>query len=442
MPAPQAVYPVVVRWIEVVVGPSQPWATAALARLVLALLCAQRLTAASLLRASLSDTLVPARQGYKRLARALARPWLTPAFLTPRLVRAALALTAAVHPVLALDSVRLGRWEVFTIGLVWHSRVLVVGWAVLPYPWPKGAFTPTVRTLLEQVAAAWPADRAAPELVADRGFPGKRLFATLARLGWRFTVRLRATDVVVVGGVRQPVRARLEQATAGTFTAVAATYGSGRQATTGTLVVGRGLPVLAWHQRDDGSARARRKQARRRDHHVATKRGRGEHRTAPASDRWLVLFTTHARWHPALRSYRQRWATEGSYRDVQSGWDGWSGWDLGGTVARLRDGEAVARVVGLWALGLLLQTWVGDQAGRAVDPTVRATLASWTTTGRLSVWARGRLAFLDPSARLQRWLCDTLDTGAARISAARPLPDTIRRFAPRARPPGRNAKAA
>jgi hypothetical protein len=439
MPAPMAVYPVVVQWIEAVVGPGQPWATAALAHLVLALLRSQRLTAASLVRAHLSDAPVPARQGFKRLARALARPWLTPTFLTPRLVRAALALVPDARPLLALDSVRLGRWEVFTVGLVWHGRVLVVGWAVLPYPWPKGAFTPAVCALLAQVAAAWPGDRARPELLADRGFPSKRFFATLARLGWGFTVRLRATDVVAVDGRRQSVRHLIERATAGTFTAGAATYGSGRQATAGTLVVGRGLAVLAWHQRDDGSARARARQATRRDHHVATKRGRGVRRQAPPSDRWLVLFTTHPTWRPALASYRRRWATEGSYRDAQSGWDGRSGWDLGGAVARLRDDDAVARVVGLWALGLLLQTWVGDQAGRATDPAVWAARRGWTTTDRLSVWARGRLVFLDPGTHLQPWLLATLQVGVRTIRAAPPLPATVRPFAPRPPPPTRTA---
>jgi hypothetical protein len=440
MPASQAVYPMVVRWIEVVVGPGQPWAVAALAQLVLALLRGQRLTAASLVRAAVSDRAVPARQGYKRLARALARPWLTPGFLTPRLVRAALALVPAARPTLALDSVRLGGWEVFTVGVVWHGRVLIVGWRVLPYPWPKGAFTPTVCALLSEVAAAWPADRAAPELLADRGFPSKRLFATVAGLGWQFTLRLRATDVVVVAGVRQTVREAIARATPGSFTAVVATYGTGRQATAGTLVVGRGLAVLAWHQRDDGSARARTKQAARRDHHVATKRGRGVRRPAPETDRWLVLFTTHPTWRPALGSYRRRWATEGSYRDAQSGWDGWSGWDLGGAVTRLREGEAVARVVGLWALGLLLQSWVGDQAGQATTPAVQAALGSWTTTGRLSVWARGRLLFLDPSTRLLPWLLDTLQAGADRLAASQPLPATILPFAPPTR--SRRPKAA
>jgi hypothetical protein len=348
MPSPTVVYPAVVQWIEALVGAGHPTAQAALAQVVTALLCGQRLTASGLMRALLSDVAVPARQRYKRVARALGRPWLTPAFLTPPLVRAALAVVTEPVPHLALDSVRLGRWEVFTVGVVWHGRVLPVGWAVLPYPWPKKQFTPTVCALLEQVATAWPTDRTAPHLVADRGFPSKRFFATLHRLGWGFTVRLRATDVVAVAGAAQSVRDGLGTAIAETWTGQGATYGSGPRAVPGTLVTGRGLPVLPWHQRDDGSARARAKQAHRRAHHVASKRGRGVVRQAPASDRWLVLFTSHATWRPAAGSYRRRWATEGSYRDAQSGWDGRHGWDLDRAVARLRDGAAVERVVGLW----------------------------------------------------------------------------------------------
>ena len=439
MSSPEAVYPVVVRWIEVVMGPGQRVAQTALAQLVVALLGGQRLTAAGLMRAMLSDAAVPARQRYKRVARALARPWLAPAWLTPRLVRAALALVPEPTPHLALDSMRLGCWEVFTVGLVWHGRVLVVGWAVLPYPWPKQQFTPTVCALLTQVAAAWPPERAAPHLLADRGFPSKRFFATLQRLGWDFTVRLRATDVVGVETERQTVRERIALATPGTFQAQPASYGTGRLAVMATLVVGRGVPVLAWHQRDAGSARARTKQATRREHHVASTRGRGVVRQAPPTDRWMVLFSTHATWRPAVASYRRRWATEGSYRDAQSGWDGRAGWDLHHAVARLADADAVARLVGLWALGLLLQSWVGDQLGRSTDPAIQAVVGGWTTSGRLSVWARGRLAFEDRFGRLQPWLLGTLDQGVARIAAAPPPPATILPFAPRFIPAPRKA---
>src|SRR5207237_986556 len=134
----------------------------ALAHLVTALLVGQSLRPTALMRALSSPVPVPARQRYKRVARAWTRPWLSPSWLVPRLVPAALALVpperdGVTH--LALDSVRCGAWEVFTLGVVWHGRVLPVGWAVLPYPWPKGRFTPTVCALIRQVAAVWPAER-------------------------------------------------------------------------------------------------------------------------------------------------------------------------------------------------------------------------------------------------------------------------------------------
>src|SRR5919198_1634015 len=157
-------------------------------------------------------TAVPARQRYKRVARAWGRPWLAPGWLTPRLVRAALALVApdpAPWPTaglthLVLDSVRCGRWELFALGVAWHGRVLPVGWAVLPYPWPKGAFTPTACALVHRVAAAWPADRPA-HLVADRAFPSRPLLRALAEAGWGYTLRLRAKTA---GAGRRPGTAR------------------------------------------------------------------------------------------------------------------------------------------------------------------------------------------------------------------------------------------
>jgi hypothetical protein len=409
------VYPAVLLCIEALGGPPHATARGALAQLVTALLCSQRLTATALMRVVASPVSVPARQRYKRVARALDRVWLTPAWLTPRLVRAALALTAEVHPHLALDTVRLGGWEVFTVGVVWHGRVLPVGWAVLPYPLPKGTFTPTTCAVLCQVAATWPADRAAPHLVADRGFPSQALFRALARLGWDYTIRLRAKDTVRVDGQVWRLRDLLATVAEGTWRVTAATYGSGAQAVGGTLAVGRGLAVTAAHQANPGSRRhwAKQDAARRKELSAGARQ----------TDGWMLLFTTHPHWRPAVQSYRRRWATEGSYRDAQSGWDGRSGWDLERPVARLTDAEAVARVVGLWALGTLLQSIVGDAVGRAdAPPAVQAAAAQWTTTGRLSVWARGHLAFSDPSGHLHDFLRDALRTAAVRIAAAPPLP--------------------
>ena len=349
---------------------------------------------------------------------------LSPAWLVPRLVPAALALVlpdrdGLTH--LALDSVRCGRWEVFTLGVVWHGRVLPVGWAVLPYPWPKGQFTPTVCALIRQVAAVWPTERPV-HLVADRGFPSRQFLWTLRQVRWGWTVRLRATHRVTLAGQVHSVRSLLATASADGWTAQAAQYGHGPHALPGTLVIGQGLAVLPWHQHGPASVHQRLAQHGRRQAHLARKHPRQRPDAARQTDPWVVLFTSHPTCLAAVRSYDRRWSTEGSYRDAQGGWDGQHGWDLEVTVARLTDAVVVERVVGLWALGALVQTWVGHRLGQpSAAAPVPLLRREWTTTGRLSVWARGQLALTDPTGRLRLWLRQTLLTGARQLSAG-PLP--------------------
>jgi hypothetical protein len=148
MLSPDEVYPLVQAWLTPMEMVGHRTAVAAMAHLVMALLLGQSLGTASLMRVVGSRLPVPARQRYRRVARAWTRPWLTPGWLTPRLVRAALALVApeaAAEVLPVLDSVRCGRWEIFTVGVAWHGRVLVVSWAVLPYPWPKSGFRSVMR---------------------------------------------------------------------------------------------------------------------------------------------------------------------------------------------------------------------------------------------------------------------------------------------------------
>lgn len=430
MLSPAALYPILLSWLQAMKVIDHRTAQPVLAHLLTALLTAQSLRPSALMRALSSPLPVPARQRYKRVARAWTRPWLSPAWLTPRLVRAVLALVwpdpvgpTAGRTHLALDSVRCGKWEIFTLGVVWHGRALPVGWAVLPYPWPKRQFTPTVCALLQQVAAAWPADRPA-HLIADRAFPSRRLFQTLRALGWGWTVRLRANNWVTVAGQSQAVRTLLAQAKAGRWTVVAGAFGGTTHPIAGTVVIGRGLPVLPRHQRTPGSLRHRARQHAQRERHLRDKRPRRYRQTAAtATDRWVVLFTTHSTWSAATTTYRLRWATEGTYRDAQSGWDGKHGWDLEPVVARLTEALQVERVVGLWALGTLVQSWVGHQTALVTAPVhVHALVGQWTTTGRLSVWARGRLALTDPSGLLRDWLRETLQAGAQQVAAAQALP--------------------
>jgi hypothetical protein len=246
---------------------------------------------------------------------------------------------------------------------------------------------------------------------------------TLRQLRWGWTVRLRATDGMTVAGAHQTVRAHLAAASLDQWTQQPAHYGRGPAALPGTLVLGRGLAVLPPHQRGPASVRQRLDQHGRRQAHLAGKHpGRRRPATAGQTDPWVVLFSSQPTWLAAVRSYGQRWATEGSYRDAQGGWDGQHGWDLEPALARLTDRVTVERVVGLWAFGALVQTWVGHRLGQpAVAAPVPRLCREWTTTGRLSVWAKGHFALTDPSGRLRPWLRHVLTVGARHLRAG-PLP--------------------
>ena len=165
--------------------PGRPWRI-----LVTALLVGQSLRPSAWMRALVSPRAGPARQRYRRVARAWTRPWLSPGWLTPRLVQAARTLVPGERRV-ALDSVRCGGWEVFTVGLLWHGRVLpVAGWRCRT----RGPRASSRRACARCWAGCGGLAGTAPSphLLADRAFPSQRLFATLQGWGWEWTVRLRA----------------------------------------------------------------------------------------------------------------------------------------------------------------------------------------------------------------------------------------------------------
>jgi hypothetical protein len=411
-------YPLLEAWLEALGVAPHRTGRAALAYLLTALLVAQSLQPTRLLRALLSPLAVPARQRYTRLQRLLASPWLTPAWLTPHLVRGALALQPGETPTLALDSVRTGRWDSFTVGLCGHARAQLLAWLVLPFPWPKGAVPRTVRALLAQVAACWPRWAPRPHLVADRLFASYALLQQLRQLRWGYTLRLRANQTVTVNGAVLRVRTLLAQLPADGWTLLEGAYGQGPRAVPGRLVIGRGLPLLAWHQRDAGSARARQRRAKQRAHDAGY--GRKDRPTAAAeTDGWVVLFTTETTVLGAVRRYGQRYGTEGTYRDLQSGWDGRHGWDLEPVAARQATAERVAALLSLCALGQLVQHWVGSQVAHPQSTGHARWLAhAWTVHGRLSVWARGRLVFELRDHQLADWLAATLQQGMAALRTA------------------------
>jgi len=414
MLSPAELYPAVYAWLQAVGAVPHAAGVASVAQLVTALVLGQSLRAASLARTMVSEPGVPARQRYRRVRRILTRRWLSSAHLTPWLVRAALMLVRDPVPHATMDTVRCGRWEVVTVGVVWHGRMLPVGWEVLPYPWPKGAFTPAVLRLLWRLGTAWPADRR-PHLVADRGFPSLKLFRTLATLGWTWTIRLRARLTMGIDGEARALHDLLAASQPGVWTCRPGTYGTGRQRVAGHLVIGRGdaIPVLARHQANPGSLfhRGLQQAARRRE--VRDKHPGRRTTSAQQTVGWVLLFTTHTTWLDACRSYARRWATEGSYRDAQGGYDGRHGWDLEPVATHEPDPHVIDTLLGLWALGSLLQSSLGDQVGRPdAPPLVHQVRARWTTTGRLSVWMRGRFALTDQSGDLRPWLLDSLQAAA------------------------------
>ena len=420
MLAPAELYPAVEAWLQGLGAFGHVAGLASVAQVVTAVLIGQSLRVGGLSRALLSAPEVAARHRYRRVRRVVTGARLRSTDLTPSLVRAALVLVDDAVPHLAMDTVRCGPWEVITLGVVWHGRVLVVGWEVVPYPWPRGQFTPAVLRLLWRVAASWPAERR-PHLVADRGFPSLKLFRTLEQLGWGWTVRLRVKLNVGVAGEARALADLVAHHQPGRWTDQAITYGTGRQRVAGQLVIGRvdALRILPRHQANPGSLRQR---ARQQATRVRELRGKHPGRLASQAvqtDGWVLLFTSHPTWLDASRSYARRWATEGSYRDAQGGYDGQHGWDLEPTLAREADAHVVDRLVGLWALSSALQTALGDHLARPdAPPAVAQARARWTTTDRLSVWMRGRFALTDPFGHLRPVILAALHDTAQRLRDA------------------------
>ena len=457
MLTPHALYPLLDALLQA--GGFVPHATArhAVARLLALVLVAQDLRPSAILRILPAPWSTCARARFASVRRARHRAALASGALGPTLLRAALAWArwaghgpAPGEPwLVCLDSVRCGRWEVFVLALGLPGRALPVLWMVLPYPWPKGRLRPAVLALVRRLLEAWP-DHQRPCLLADRAFPSKQLFTLLAAFGASCVVRVQARHYVTrhTGSIDR-VGAIFDATDPSVIHHEAVAFGDVTDSTWGRLVVaGQELLVVPAHQCGPASFQARARQRTKR-HKDRTRRQAGTTQGAGRDDR-LALFVLGADPFEALRWYGRRWAIEGTFRDLQGGWDGQHGWHFDAVVATCTTEAEVDRLTGLWALATLVQLGLGLSSGAASAPVpVRQARQGWATTPRVSWWWRGACLLGCPDPVLTRWVRRTLMAAATTLREAPPaiLPEDVtlrpgpRKPRPAARPEATEAAA-
>ena len=148
MTTAQVGYEPVYRWVQPILGRTHTTVVVTVVWAVLCLLVAQRATPAALARALPAEHAGSGRSRLRRVRRWWGGPPLDQTIISPALIHQALTLLGADQPVVvALDTTRLGGWEVWMAGIVVAGRTLPIGWTVLPYPWPKGQFRSTTLRL-------------------------------------------------------------------------------------------------------------------------------------------------------------------------------------------------------------------------------------------------------------------------------------------------------
>ena len=162
-------YEPVYGWVKQVVGVTHRTVGRTVAWAVLCVLVAQRVTPAALARALPHEQAGSGRSCLRRVRRWWRGPVLEQVEISPQLIRQALRVKPSSQAVVvAMDTTRVGPWEVWLAGMVVGGRTLPIGWAVIPYPWPKGRYRATTLALVAQLQAACSPGRA---LECSRG-PG------------------------------------------------------------------------------------------------------------------------------------------------------------------------------------------------------------------------------------------------------------------------------
>ena len=388
-------------WIKQILGPVHTTVGSTVAWALLCLLLAQRATPAALARAMPAEQAGSGRACLRRVRRWWTGPPLDQAMVSPQLIQAALALLPSGQlVVVALDTTRLGPWEVWLAGIVVAGRTMPIGWAVLPYPWPKGQFRPTTVTLLQRLQTAF-----SPEvrwtLVADRGFPSAVLFAQLRQGGTGFSVRLRLSDWVTVAGIYAMVAVHLAAGRLVVGQRTAAAIGHGRPPqplVSGWVVVNAAVATPPKHKQNPGTTRERAKRAKAHAQHRAHKQGRRTKPPSAAAQRYAqtwILFTTAPTVAQAVTEYAQRMSIEETFRDWHSGWG------VRTAVVDLPTTAMVGRLIGVVCLTYSLQMHLGQRL--STDPRGQQRRRQWTVTDRVSWFWCGQRLFKDPGYDWRTW---------------------------------------
>jgi len=389
-------------WVAVMLGQTHATVVRTTAWIVLCMLVAQRVTAAALARALPADQAGRGRARLTRVRRWWTGPPLEQTVVSPQLIRAALMLLPPGQPVVvALDTTRLGPWEVWLAGIAVGGRTVPIGWAVIPYPWPKGRFRTTTVALLQRLQGAFPPS-VSWSVVADRGFPSALLFAGLRQAGTAFSVRLRLNAWVTVAGVYAMVAAHLEAGRLVVGQRTAAVMGCGRRdqpLVPGWIAVSAAVVAPPKHKQNPGTERERLKRATAHTKQRARKYGR--HTTPPSAtarryaQTW-VLFTTAPTVAHAVAEYAQRMSIEETFRDWHSGWG------VRQVVVALPRETMVDRLIGVVCLTYSLQMSLGQRL--SADPLGQQRRAQWTVTNRVSWFWCGQQLFHDPGYDWCAWL--------------------------------------
>ena len=416
MTTAQVGYLPVHRWVKHVLGSTHTTVVVTVAWAVLCLLVAQRVTAAALARALPAEHAGSGRSCLRRVRRWWSGPALNQATLSPALIRLALTLLAAEQPVMvALDTTRLGAWEVWLAGIVIAGRTLPIGWAVIPYPWPKGRFRATTLALIQQLQQAFPAG-VRWTLVADRGFPSAVLFAQLRRGGTDFSVRLRLSDWVTVDRVYATVSAHLTAGRLGVGQRTAAMIGRGtvkQPRVSAAIVVSAAVVTPPRHKQNPGTARERAHRAKQHAQHRQHKQGRKTKPPSAVAQRYAqtwVLFTTALTVAQAVAEYAGRMSIEETYRDWHHHWA------VRAAVVGLPTEAMVTRLIGVVCLAYTVQMHLGQRVSG--DPRSQQRRAQWTVTDRISwFWCAQRL-FTDPGYDWSGWLAQQWESLGPLVTTA------------------------